>query len=82
MDADYMDRLAAYRTTMSLARAMLTEEVISAEDYDTVDAVIAWKYGLSLSDIYCRKPLINHCFRGNIRHTEGGDTNGMDDQKG
>lgn len=79
MDAEYRDRLLAYRTSMSLAAEMLSEGILTAKEYDQIDRIIAKKYGLSLGSLYCRKPLIEGAFRGNIRHTEGGDICGEDD---
>lgn len=79
MDADYHARLIAYRTTMSLAEGMLSDGIISEKDYDKIDRIIANLKGLSLSSIYCRKPLITPPDRVNMRHTEGGETYGPDD---
>lgn len=79
MDAEYRDRLLAYRTSMSLAAEMLSEGILTAKEYDQIDRIIAKKYGLSLGSLYCRKPLIEGAFRGNIRHTEGGNVDGKDD---
>lgn len=79
MDAEYRDRLLAYRTSMSLAAEMLSEGILTEKEYDKIDRIIAKKYSLSLGSLYCRKPLIEGTFRGNIRHTEGGDIDGTDD---
>lgn len=76
MNADFMERLVAYRTSMSLAEAMLSDGIITAKEYGKIDRIIANKYGLSLGSIWCRKPLIDTENRGNMRHTEGGDTHG------
>lgn len=78
MEADYRESLVAYRTAMSLAGGMLAEGIITVEDYDKIDRIIANKYGLSLGSICCRKPLIDAGNRGNMRHTEGGETHGTD----
>lgn len=78
MDADYKDRLVAYRTTMSLAGGMLSEGIITGEDYDQIDRIVAKMKGLSLSSICCRKPLIVPGDRVNMRHT-GGVFNGTED---
>ena len=78
MDADFMERIAAYRTSMSLAESMLAGGIITAKDYGKIDRIIANKYGLSLGSIWCRKPLIQAGFRGNMRHTEGGGAHGPD----
>ena len=74
-----MERLAAYRTAMSLAEGMLADGIITTKDYGKIDRIIANKYSLSLGSIWCRKPLIKAGFRGNMRHTEGGGTHGPED---
>ncbi len=79
MAADYRDRLVAYRTTMSLAESMLLDGIITEKDYGKIDRITAKKYGLSLSSICCRKPLIGAESRGNMRHTKGGERRGSDD---
>ena len=79
MEAEYRERLLAYRAAMSLATEMLNEGILTPREYAEIDRIIAKKYGLSLGSLYCRKPLIEGAFRGNIRHTEGGDICGEDD---
>ena len=79
MDAEYKERLIAYRTTMSLAESMLLQGIINERDYGKIDRIIARKYGLSLGSICCRKPLINGASRGKIPHDERGDPYGTDD---
>ena len=79
MDADYKERLVAYRTTMSLAEGMLHEGIITEKDYGKIDRIIANRKGLSLSSICCRNPLITSRNRANIRQTEGGETSESDD---
>lgn len=81
MDADYREKLVAYRTSMSLAENMLFQGIITETDYGKIDRIIAKKYGLSLCSIYCRKPLITPQNRGNMRHTKGGDVDGADNQE-
>lgn len=72
MENDYMNRLVCYRTTMSLAEGMLSQGIITAREYDKIDRIIAKKYGLSLSSICCRNPLIYKGFRANMTPTEEG----------
>ena len=81
MDAEYQERLVAYRTTMSLAEGMLSEGIITEKEYGKIDRMVANLKGLSLSSICCRKPLISSRNRGNMRHTEGGETHGTDDKE-
>lgn len=79
MNSDYKDALVAYRTTMSLAEGMLHEGIITERDYGKIDRIIANKYGLSLSSICCRKPLITTPGRVNMQTTKGDDLGGKDD---
>ena len=79
MDAEYKERLIAYRTTMSLAEGMLHEGIITAKDYGKIDKIIAKRCGLSLGSICCRKPLIIAGNRGNMRLTGGEEVHGSDD---
>ena len=58
MDAEYRTRLMAYRTSMSLAADMLFQGIITKNDYDKIDRIIAKRNGLSLSSICCRDPLL------------------------
>ncbi len=76
MDIDYHERLVAYRTTMSLVEDMLSEGIITTQDYEIIDEMIANLKGLSLSSICCREPLIMSKNRGNIQYTKGGDQYG------
>lgn len=78
MDKDYQERLIDYRTTMALVEGMLLEGIITVKDYGKIDRIIANRKGLSLSSICCRNPLIVSRNRGNMRHTEGGETHGTD----
>ena len=72
MNAEYRKRLLGYRASMSLAREMLSEGIITPKEYSEIDRIIANRHGLSLGSIYCRNPLISGQVRGNIRQTEGG----------
>ena len=76
MNAEYNAALIAYRTSMSLAAGLLSDGIITEKEYDKIDRIIAKKYGLSLGSICCRKPLIALENRGNMRHTEGGESHG------
>ncbi len=76
MNTDYNTSLIAYRTSMSLAAELLSDGTISEKEYDKIDRIIAKKYGLSLGSLSCRKPLITLKPRGNMRHTEGGESHG------
>ena len=45
-------------TTMLGVKLMLKQGLISTEEYNEIDTMIAQKYGLSLSVIYRPKPLM------------------------
>ena len=51
MDELYQ-RLTAYQTTMSLARNMLRQGIISEDDYRKIDTIIAKKHGVSSCSIF------------------------------
>lgn len=52
MTDELFRRVALYQATMSVMRGMLTEGVISQEEYVEIDTIFSEKYGLSLSVIY------------------------------
>jgi len=45
-------RVAAYQAAMCLAQSMLHQGIISREEYDKIDTIMAKKYGLSLGSIF------------------------------
>lgn len=45
-------KLEAYQRTMSLARILLDQGIISVEDYMEIDAIIDKKYGLNLCGLF------------------------------
>lgn len=48
---DFIDRLNAYQRAMTLARLMMAEGIISAEEYAIIDTIIARKYGIKSSEL-------------------------------
>ena len=52
--ATYRRALIAYRTSMSLAKEMLSQAIIAREDYAKIDRKIAENHGLDLSQIWGR----------------------------
>ena len=52
MDKEKFDSILLYKTTMAMAKTMLKNGLISAEEYTEIDTIIAKKYGLDLSVIY------------------------------
>ena len=58
MQQAQLDSIMLYMTTMSGVKLMLKQGLISTEEYNEIDTMIAQKYGLSLSVIYRLKPLM------------------------
>ena len=50
--SDYDKRLFAYQVTMSLARSMRFQGIISDKEYAKIDTIIAKKYGISSYSIF------------------------------
>lgn len=71
------ENMVAYRVAMSLAEEMLSSHIITAREYDKIDRMIAQKYGLSLGNICCRKPLQIKGFNANMTRPEGGIIDGL-----
>lgn len=49
---DYRQRLLSYQTTMSLIRTMLSDGLISEDEYRKIDTIMSKRYGVSLSSIF------------------------------
>jgi len=49
---EMFQRISAYRAAMSLARSMLHQGIISQEEYNRIDTIMAKKYGISLGSIF------------------------------
>ena len=52
MERDLITRVVCYRAAMSLAGEMLESGMISAEEYEKIDTMIAKTYGLSSCTIF------------------------------
>ena len=65
-DQELQSRLTAYRASMSLAEDMWVHGIITDCEYRKIDRIIADKYGLDSSTIFCRNPLIISQYYGNI----------------
>lgn len=55
-----------YRAAMSMAKSMLEQGLITEKEYGDIDKIIAEKYGVDLSNIYLRNPLIYKECRANM----------------
>ncbi|MCI5728590.1 MAG: hypothetical protein MR374_03485 [Clostridia bacterium] len=49
---DYEKRVIAYQLAMSLARSMLTQGIISEEEYRKIDTIMTEKHGLFSGTIF------------------------------
>lgn len=52
MKDEYYKNVCAYTQAMAMAKSMLKQRIISAEDYCKIDKIIAGKYGLASCSIY------------------------------
>lgn len=68
MNEAYRSKLEAYLAAMIQAKRMLAMGILTPEDYDTIDTIIAKKYGISSCSLYRGVDLIYRGFRGNMAH--------------
>lgn len=52
MTEELFERVSMYKATMSLAKSMLRQGLLSEDEYAEIDRIFAEKYGLSLSVIF------------------------------
>ena len=50
--ADYRARLFGFQLSMALARKMLSENLITSQEYADIDAILTKKHGVSSSSIF------------------------------
>ena len=68
MNKDYRANLERYLVSMLQAKQMLTKGIITAEDYNEIDTIIAEKYVISSCSIYRGFDLIYNALNGNMSH--------------
>ena len=68
MDEGYRSKLESYLASMIQAKKMLSQGVISSDDYIKIDTIIAEKYGISSCSLYRGIDLIHRGFNGNMSH--------------
>ena len=68
MDERYRTKLESYLASMTQAKKMLSQGVISSDDYLKIDTIIAEKYGISSCSLYRGIDLIHRGFNGNMSH--------------
>ena len=70
MTKEYRTRLEQYLSSMMQAKQMLSQGIITQEDYAKIDTIIAAKYGLESCNLYRGIDLIYKEVRGNMSHHE------------
>lgn len=68
MNKDYNANLEQYLASMLKAKQMLSQRIITAEDYNRIDTIVAEKYGISSCSIYRGFDLIYTGLYGNMSH--------------
>lgn len=53
---EYASEVAAYKTTMTALRALVSQGAVTREDYANIDTIIAKQHGLSLGSIFLENP--------------------------
>ena len=74
------ENILAYRSSMAVALGLMQKGLISEEEYQQIDVMVANSHGVNLSTLWCRKPLLLSGFRGNMSQTKqkGDDINASD----
>ena len=68
MDNGYRANLESYLASMLQAKKMLSQGIISSDDYAKIDTIIAEKYVISSCSLYRGIDLIHRGFNGNMSH--------------
>jgi hypothetical protein len=68
MNERYRANLESYLASMLQAKKMLSQGVLTPEDYAKIDTIIAEKYGISSCSLYRGIDLIHRGFNGNMSH--------------
>ncbi len=68
MTKEYRTRLEQYLSSMMQAKQMLSQGIITQEDYVKIDTIIAAKYGLESCNLYRGIDLLYSEVRGNMPH--------------
>ena len=71
MNDAYRAKLESYLASILQAKKMLSQGILTQEDYAKIDAIIAKKYGISSCSLYRGIDLIYSGFNGNMSHYEG-----------
>lgn len=57
------ENILAYRSSMAVALGLMQKGLISAEEYQHIDRMIANNHDVDLSTLCCRNPLLLYDFR-------------------
>ena len=66
MDKEFYTRLGGYYSAMAQANQMLGKGIISADEYATIDTIMAKKYGLSSCSLFRDNGLLYRETDGNM----------------
>lgn len=64
------ENVVAYRSSMAVAMGLLKQGLITDEEYQQIDRMIANNHSVDLSTLCCRNPLLLSDFRANMSQTE------------
>ena len=70
MDDGYRANLESYLTSMLQAKKMLSQGILTPEDYAKIDTIIAEKYRISSCSLYRGVDLIYSGFNGKMSYYE------------
>ena len=71
MNDAYRAKLESYLASILQAKKMLSQGILTQEDYAKIDTIIAEKYGISSCSLYRGIDLIYSGFNGNMSHYKG-----------
>lgn len=70
MDSRVFDSLLGYKSAMAQAGLMLSRGIITADEYVTIDTIMAQKYGLSSCSVFRENDLLYRSAGGNMSHNQ------------
>lgn len=68
MTKERMEEEKRYLATMSIAKNLLKQGIISEEEYEQIDTMFRQKYAISLSTLFTDIRLIKYADHGNMSH--------------
>lgn len=70
MNKEYFDGICGYKSAMAQARLMLTNGIITEDEYAIIDTMMTKKYGLSSCSLFRENDLLYKENNGNMSHYE------------